>query len=248
MKITVITVCFNSVETIKDAIDSVQSQTYPEIEHLVIDGGSSDGTAEILRSQKSGNFRFVSEPDRGIYDAMNKGIGLAKGDVIGFLNADDVFADRESLSKIAECLKTNKVDSCYSDLVYMNRELTKIIRFWKSEPYREGLFNRGWMPAHPTFYVRKEIFERFGSFDLQFSLAADFELTMRFLAINKISSFYIPEVLVKMRVGGATNKGILNVIKGNLESYRACKKNNLQVSRFFVLQKIFSRIPQFFLK
>ena len=191
---------------------------------------------------------MVSEPDMGIYDAMNKGIRHATGDVVGFLNADDVYSDANVLGEIANIFNDATISACYGDLVYMDESLTRVVRYWKSRPYRDGLFEKGWMPAHPTFFVRRTVFERYGDFDLAFRLQSDFDLTMRFLSICKIQSIYLPRVLVKMRVGGATNRSAANVIKGNMESYQICKKNGLKVTPLFIVKKILSRLPQFFSK
>jgi len=247
MKISIITVSYNSAATIEDTIMSVAAQTYQDVEYIVIDGGSTDGTLEVINRHKSRISKFVSERDRGIYDAMNKGIGLATGDVIGFLNADDIYADNLILGKVASVFDNSAADACYADLVYVSKDdLNKVIRYWKSREYRNGLFRGGWMPAHPTFFVRKTVYDKYGGFDLDFKFQSDFDLTMRFLEVYKIKSVYIPEIFVKMRIGGATNRRLLNIIKGNIEAYRACKKNGLNVSPFFIVAKVLSRIPQFF--
>ena len=249
MKISIITVVYNSAATIEDTIMSVASQTYQDVEHIVVDGASTDGTLSVIHRHMDKIKRFISEPDKGIYDAMNKGIRLAGGDVIGFLNADDIYADNSVLEKVAGVFDDSAVDACYADLVYVSKDdLNKVIRYWKSREYQEGLFRKGWMPAHPTFFVRKAVYDKYGGFDLDFKFQSDFDLTMRFLEVYKIKAVYIPEIFVKMRVGGATNRSPINIIKGNIEAYRACKKNGLNVSLFFIVRKILSRIPQFFSK
>jgi glycosyltransferase involved in cell wall biosynthesis len=246
LKISIITVCYNSEGTITDTINSVASQSYPQVEHIVVDGASKDATMDIVRSSPSIT-SYVSEPDGGIYDAMNKGIGMVTGDIVGTLNADDIYADDNVLTEVARVFADPEVDACYADLVYVAQNDTgKIVRYWKSRPFRSGLFKRGWMPAHPTFFVRKKIYENYGGYDLDFKLAADFELTMRFMEIYAINTRYIPNVWVRMRMGGATNKYVWNVIKGNLESYKACRKNGLKVGPLFPLMKVISRVPQFF--
>lgn len=248
MKISIITVCYNSAETIADTIASVASQQYSEHEHIIVDGDSSDGTIDILKNAKSLAL-YVSEPDRGIYDAMNKGLRLASGEVVGLLNADDFYADDTVLNQVAEVFKNPAVDACYADLVYVDQQDTsKIIRYWKSRDFEPGLFQQGWMPAHPTFFVRRGVYERLGGFDLRFPRQADFELTMRFLEVHGIQSLYVPRIWVRMRVGGASNNNIRGVIKGNLEAYRACKLHQLKVGPLFIPRKILSRVPQFFTK
>lgn len=249
MKISVITVCFNSEATIEDTLRSVAAQTHPDVEHIIVDGNSSDGTMAIVDRYRGGLAKVVSEPDRGAYDAMNKGIALASGDVVGFLNADDVYADSAALESIAAAFGTPGVEACYADLVYVDRQdMSKIIRYWQSKEYRYGLFRAGWMPPHPTFFVRRDVFERLGGFDLQYRLQSDFELTMRFLEVHRIKAAYIPRILVNMRMGGMSNNSYLNILKGNLEAYRACRKNGIPVGIFFILRKLCSRLPQFFAK
>lgn len=245
MKISIITVCYNSAATIQDTIDSVASQTYPEIEHIVVDGASRDNTMEIVRAAPSVS-KYVSEPDRGIYDAMNKGIAMATGEIVGFLNADDFYADQTILAQVAEALSDPTLDACYADLVYVDQHDTgKIVRYWKSRIHVPGLFKRGWMPAHPTFFVKKKIYQRYGGFDLRFPRQADFELTMRFMEVAQIASIYIPQIWVRMRLGGVSNNSYSNILKGNLEAWRACKLHGLDVSWMFVPIKMLSRLPQF---
>ena len=247
MKISIITVVLNAATTVEDTLRSVASQTYPEIEHIVVDGGSTDGTLEIIQRHRDRIATLISEPDRGIYDAMNKGIAVATGDIIGTLNADDIYADEQVLEKIARVFTDPAIGACHADLVYVARaDLDKIIRYWKSCPYTDGLFEKGWLPAHPTFFVRRALYRRYGGFDLKFRFQADFELTMRLLAVHKVRSVYLPEVIVKMRMGGVSNRSVWNVIKGNLEAYRACRLHGLRVTPLFVVRKVVSRLPQFF--
>lgn len=246
MKISIITVCFNSASTIEETILSVAAQKYADKEHLVIDGASTDGTVAIVR-RHSNIAHWVSEADRGIYDAMNKGIAMASGEIVGTLNADDVYADDTVLSQVAEVFADPAVEACYADLVYVDKHHPdRVVRYWKSCPYKAGLFERGWMPAHPTFFVRRRVHEQFGTFDLNFPRQADFELTMRFLAVHGIKSVYIPRIWVKMRAGGISNNSVRGMIKGNLEAWRACRKNKLDVGPFFMVTKIMSRVPQWF--
>ena len=242
-----ITVCFNSAATIEDTLRSVAEQTHPDVEHIVVDGKSSDNTMAIVDRYRAGLAKVVSEPDCGVYDAMNKGIALASGDVVGFLNADDVFADATALESVAAAFDAPDVDACYADLVYVDKNDTgRVVRYWKSNEYRHGLCRKGWMPAHPTFYVRRRVFEQYGGFDLQYPRQSDFELTLRLLEVHGTKSVYIPRTLVRMRTGGISNNSYINVLKGNLEAYRACRNNGIAVSPLFIFQKILSRLPQFF--
>lgn len=250
MKISVVTVCFNSAATIADTLRSVREQSYPDIEHVVVDGGSSDRTAEIVATEGGRVAKFVSEPDRGIYDAMNKGIGLATGDVVGFINADDFYASEDVLAKVAEMFRHSGVDACYGDLCYVKEfDTQSIVRYWRSSEFRPGLFASSWCPPHPTFFVRRKVYERFGHFDLSYRIAADVELMMRFLEIHHVRARYLPEVLVKMRMGGTTNKSLKNIAKQNGEILRALRKHGLATNPLgFFAKKLISRGRQFITK
>ena len=249
MKISIITVVFNAAPTIADALVSVAAQTYPDIEHIVVDGASKDGTQEVVARHSSHVTKFVSEPDHGIYDAMNKGIGLATGEVVGFINADDFYADDTALTRVAEVFSDPAVDACFADLVYVDKhDPGRIVRYWKSSAYRPGMFEYGWVPPHPTFFVRRSVYERLGGFNLDFPLAADMELMLRFLAVHKIHSVYVPETLIKMRMGGATNQSLANVIQQNREIMAALKLHGFKTSWLhFLGHKFWSRGRQYFL-
>ncbi len=248
-RISVVTVSFNSVGTIAEALDSVASQTEAEVEHIVVDGASTDGTAEVLESRRSRLSKLVIEPDRGLYDAMNKGMAVATGDIIGYLNSDDVYADSDVLRKVARAFNDGNIDACYGDLVYVQKDdMSQVVRYWRSRTYSPGLVERGWMPAHPTFFVRRSILQKLGGFDIRYRYQSDYELMVRLFLKERISAVYIPEVLVRMRTGGHTNRSIRNIVKGNLEAYHACRENGIKVSPLFILQKMVSRLPQFFLR
>lgn len=245
MKISVITVCYNSALTIKDTLQSVALQCCKNYEHLIIDGGSKDGTLEIIHAWKGHPVRLISETDEGIYDAMNKGIRLGTGEVIGFLNSDDVYADSTVLAKIASAFQDESVEACFGDLVYVSQDNCKVLRFWKSKPFVKGSFAKGWCPAHPTFYVRKSTIERLGRFDRSFKLAADVEFMMRYLEHGKIGTSYISEVLVRMRVGGVTNQRWENIVQQNREIFDALQKNGMRFSKIvFLVRKLSNRIGQ----
>lgn len=193
MKVSIITVVFNNKDFIESAIKSVLSQTYSSIEYIVVDGGSTDGTIEIINKYRDKIAKFISEPDKGIYDAMNKGIKMAAGEIIGTLNSDDVYADSRVIETAVKSMEEKRVGVCWGDLVYVSRnDISRIIRHWKSSEYEEGKFKNGWMPPHPTFFVRKEIYGKFGAFNLNFKIAADYELMLRFLERHKVGSCYIP--------------------------------------------------------
>ncbi|MDY6934532.1 MAG: glycosyltransferase family 2 protein [Spirochaetota bacterium] len=246
MKVTIITVVYNGQDTIQDTIESVLTQTYENIEYIIIDGNSNDGTVEIIKSYGKKISKFISEPDNGIYDAMNKGIGFATGDLIGFLNSDDLYLDASVIEKVVNTIESNKSNSCYGDLIYFDKnDNDKIIRNWHSDNYYNGIFKRGWHPPHPTFFVRKNIYEKFGNFNLEFKIAADYELMLRFLEKCNVSTCYIPETLVKMRIGGTSNRNIKNIIIANIECYKAWKVNNLQYNPLMFISKPLSKIQQF---
>ncbi len=246
MKISIITVCYNSEKTIGDTLRTVSNQKNVSVEHVLIDGASTDKTVDIIK-QHSSVTTFVSEPDRGIYDAMNKGIALATGDVVGTLNADDFYIDSHVLEDVAQVFSDPTIDACYGDLFYVSQNnVEQVVRFWKSNDYKSGLFKSGWMPAHPTFFVRKSVYERLGSFNLDYKLAADFELLFRFIEQNKIKTQYLPKVLVKMRLGGATNKNLSNILKQNKEIFTILRKYYADFSAVkFVYRKLLNRFLQF---
>ena len=247
MKISIITVCYNAASTIEDTLASVHGQRHPDVEHIVIDGGSSDNTVQLLQNHEDQLHCWISEPDQGLYDAMNKGIRMASGEIIGFLNADDIYENQQVLTTVAEAFADPELESCYADLVYVDAtDLNRVVRYWKSSNYAAGLFGRGWCPPHPTFFVRKRVYAKYGDFDLSYSIGNDVELMMRFLARYQINSLYIPKILVRMRSGGVSNKNLLNVVKQNFEILRAAKNNGLNISPFtFIFAKFISRFRQY---
>ncbi len=246
MKISVITVVYNNVNTIQYAIDSVVNQNFKDIEYIVVDGASTDGTLEILEKNKARIDVLISEPDNGIYDAMNKGLRAATGDIIGTLNSDDFYANANVLKKVSDCFNEFKCNSVFGDLIYVkNNNIEKNVRYWKSSEYKPGKFKMGWHPAHPTFFVEKEIYGKYGLFNTDLKIAADYELMLRFLEKYKISSCYIPEVLVKMRLGGTSNQSLKNIIQANKESIKAWKINELKINPAFVLLKTFRKVLQY---
>jgi glycosyltransferase involved in cell wall biosynthesis len=246
LKITVITVCYNSAATIADTLKAVSQQSYQDFEHLIFDGASTDGTLDIIRQWTGHPVVLTSEPDNGIYDAMNKGLARASGDVIGFLNADDFYADISVLDKIACAFQDEQIEACFGDLVYVSKDNLRLIRNWKSRPFVKGAFANGWCPAHPTFYIRNSALARCGVFDLSFKLASDVEFMMRYLERCGVSAVYIPHVLVRMRVGGATNQNWRNVLQQNQEVLVALKKNLVPfiIVGFFV-RKLQNRLWQY---
>lgn len=229
MKISIITVCYNSAATLTDTLESVLKQNYPEIEHIIVDGKSTDGTVELIRQYEARyqrKLKWISEPDAGIYDAMNKGISLATGDVIGFLNADDYYQDNRVLEEIAVAFNQTDIDAIHGNLSYINSKY-KVVRTWQGRPYAAGAFQKGWMPAHPTFYCKRKCFEQFGVFDASIGSASDFELVLRFIEKYHITTYYMNRFMVFMRIGGSSTDGIRAVIRNTRQNQKAFRKNEL---------------------
>lgn len=248
MKISIITACYNSASTIMDTLRTIQMQTHKDVEHIIIDGGSTDGTLSILEQNRQYISHLTSEPDNGLYDAMNRGILKATGDIIGLLNSDDLLANKYVLSNVVSKLNNPAIDACYGDLVYVKQDdVNKVVRYWRSNLYNSKLIAKGWAPAHPTFYARREVHDKYGMlFNLDYKLASDYELLLRLLVEHKINVAYIPEVMVKMRVGGTTNKSIKNIINQNREIMRALKDYNYDFSPVKMLcSKIIDRVQQY---
>ena len=247
MKISIITVTYNSALTVEQTIRSVIEQSYKDIEYIIVDGQSTDDTLKIVEKYKNRISHLVSEKDNGLYDALNKGISLASGDVIGMLHSDDFYMDHNVIEKYAGLFLKENPDAVYSDLYYVDKEHTeKIVRKWKSGNYPSGGFINGWMPPHPTFFVKKKLYNQFGKFNLDFKSAADYELMLRFIQKHKIKLAYLPEFTVKMRVGGKSNVSVQNRIHANQEDRRAWEINGLKPRFYTLVLKPFRKILQFF--
>lgn len=237
MKISVITVVRNNEGTIKDAIDSVLSQTYNNIEYIVVDGASTDGTTEIIKSYRDGINKFISEPDNGLYDAMNKGIKLATGDIVGILNSDDFYINENIIEKVVNSFKEQRVDSVFADLIYVKQNNTnRVVRYYDSSRFKPKKFAYGWMPAHPTFFVRRWVYEKYGLYKTDYVIAADFDVLARFLYRKRITFFYLKEPLIKMRMGG-NSTSFRSIWLNSLEQLRACRENGISTNIFKILMK-----------
>lgn len=249
MKITIITVCKNAEATIADCIRSVQQQSHDDVEHWIIDGASNDQTLQQINACQHPPERLLSEADSGQYQAMNKGLALATGDIIGFLHADDLYANPHVLKSVSTTMKNQDIDACYADLTYVaTNHLDHVIRYWKSETYQPGLLLKGWMLPHPTFFARRSTYQKLGNFDTQFSIGADWDLLLRFIEVNKISTQYVPELWVQMRTGGTSNRSLSNIIKNNQQCWKAFSKYQLRPSLTYPFYKIYHRLSQFIKK
>lgn len=245
IKISVVTAVYNRHQTVRQALDSVLTQSYPAVESVVIDGASTDGTLAVLEAYRARLGVLISERDNGIYEALNKGIAHATGDVVGFLHADDVFENDSVLAKVAAAFQDPAVDAVYGDLVYVRHDdIGQVIRYWKSGLYDGAALLRGWMPPHPTFYVRRAVYERLGGFNTRYSIAADYDTVLRFLAVGKIRAAYIPEVLVRMRAGGISNRSLKTIAKKSLEDLDVLRRNKVG-GVATLLRKNVSKLTQF---
>lgn len=249
MKISIITVTLNSAHTIEDTLQSIFQQTHPDIEYIIVDGGSTDGTLDVINKYREKITHVHSETDKGIYDAMNKGIKLATGDVIGILNSDDIYPENTTIESVVAAFYKENCQSLYGDLVYVHQEDTdRIYRYWKAKPYAKSNFKMGWMPPHPTFFVKKGVYDLFGDFDLRLCSASDYEIMFRFLFKHEISVSYLPKVLVKMRLGGQSNESLKQRLLANKEDVMAWNINGYSMPLYTRVLKPLLKLPQFFKK
>ncbi len=248
MKISIITATLNNIETIENCISSIVNQNYSDIQHIVIDGGSTDGSQALLEeySKKYDNVIYVSEPDLGIYHALNKGVALACGDIIGFLHGDDLFSSNKSIEAVVHQFKVSNAYGVYGDLEYVSqKDISKVIRYWKCRPFQDTLLKKGWMPAHPTLYLKKELYHTYGNFNTNYNIAADYEFILRLFKQKELTFSYLPNTLVKMRLGGTSNKNVGNILLKTREDYKALKLHNVPNSLWALTLKNFSKFRQF---
>jgi len=247
MKITIITVSYNSALHIEGAINSVTNQNHENIEHIVIDGSSTDGTQKILEKNTEKLAYWISEPDKGIYDAMNKGIARATGDIIGILNSDDFYFDNSVISKIAGAFSDEKTDAVFGDLIFVDPDnLERTVRTYSSKNWHPDRFAKGYMPAHPTFFIRKKFYEKYGLFETDYEIAADYEMLIRLLYVHKLNYKYLPMKMVKMRKGGVSSNGLKSNITLNNEIIKACRKHGIKTSALKIYSKYFNKIFELF--
>ncbi len=238
MKVSIITVTFNSQETLQDTIDSIVAQDYADIEHILVDGNSSDKTLEIIKSNSSIS-KYLSEPDKGMYDALNKGIKMATGDIIGILNSDDVLASENVISKVVEFFKNNQSDVVYGDLVYISpTNNNKSLRYWRSNTFNPSSLKNGWMPPHPTLYCKKSVYDTFGLYNENLKIASDYDFILRLFKNDKLIKSHLPTVMVKMSWGGISNRSIKNIIQKSKEDYYVIRKNKIGGFGTLILKNI----------
>lgn len=245
MKISVVTAVMNGGDSLTKAVESLHLQTHPDIEHVVQDGGSTDQTLPYLKDHGHPQMSLVSAPDNGIYDAINAGISRASGDVIGLLHADDYLAGPDVLSAVASALEDPSIDGVYGDLEYVARaDGDRVIRYWRAGQYASSRLKRGWMPPHPTLYLRREVFERSGLYDTSYRISGDYDGMLRWLTSGRVRLGYIPKVMVRMRIGGTSNRSFAQMLRKSREDYRAIRRHN--VGGFGTLMaKNLSKLPQF---
>ena len=246
MRISIITICYNSADTIEDTIKSVIAQNYSDLEYIIIDGGSEDGTLDIVEKYKDKIAKVVSEPDKGIYDAMNKGIGVASGEVVGILNSDDFYHHDTVLLEVAKLFESSKAGAVYGNISYVDRDdKDKEVRFWRAGEYKKFKLNSGWIMPHPAFFVRKSLYQNYGKFNLDFRIAADYELMLRFL-LKGINMVYIDKSLVCMREGGFSASGLKQRRLGWMELKNSWEVNGENVPAFFIIRRVLSKLKQYF--
>lgn len=247
LKISVITVCYNCERTINDCLASVYRQTWPNVEHIIIDGASTDNTIKLIKSTSNRVKHILSEPDDGIYDAMNKGVALSSGDIIGILNSDDYYASETILEQIANSFIKQNCDAVFGNIDFVDsRNVKQVIRHWKSSPYTNNAFQSGWHPPHPAFYVKKTVYDKYGVYNTSLNVSADFEFMLRVIEKHNIKTHYINTTIVKMRYGGESTGSIKKIIVGNKNIMKAFKINSIPVSPWYPLKRIISKVGQFF--
>ena len=245
IKISVITAVYNSRDTVNAALDSVLHQSHPSVEMVIVDGQSSDGTVDLIERYRSRGATLVSERDNGIYDALNKGIALSTGDVVGFLHADDLFASPTALAWIAKAFEDPSVEAVYGDLVYVRRDRTEsIVRQWRAGPWTPAALRWGWMPPHPTFYVRRSVYQRLGAFDTSLRIAADYDCMLRMLHVHRIKTAYVPRTIVAMRVGGISNRSLSSIVRKSREDLLVVRRHGVG-SAGSILLKNLRKVSQF---
>ncbi|MEZ5039054.1 MAG: glycosyltransferase family 2 protein [Saprospiraceae bacterium] len=242
MKVTLITVAYNSAKTIRKTLESIASQDYPHIEHIVIDGASKDNTVDIVKEFQHVH-RLISEPDKGMWDGLNKGLAIAEGDIIGMLNSDDVYADHTIISQVVAAFKKYQVDTVYGDIQFVStKDPEKVVRYYSSKKFHPGKFRYGYMPAHPSFFVKRTVYEKYGYFKPDYKIAADYDLMIRFLKIHQVSYKYLDLMMVNMLIGGMSNDSLKSIYILNKEIVRTCRENGIYTNLFILSLKYFRKV------
>ncbi|MER8537145.1 glycosyltransferase [Mesorhizobium sp. M1005] len=245
MKVSIVTAVYNRRSSILQALESVDRQSHRDLEHIVVDGMSTDGTVELIREKSGDRTIILSERDDGIYDALNKGIKLSTGGVIGLMHSDDVFAHNHVIERVCDAFRDQSIDAVYGDLQYVSaKEPSRVVRHWRAGSFSQQKLAWGWMPPHPTLYLRRSVFERFGAYDTRYRIAADYDAVLRYFGKGNIRSAYIPEVMVKMRTGGESNRSIKSIVRKSVEDYRALRANDVGGILTLILKNI-SKLRQF---
>ena len=246
MRVSIITAVFNRANTVGDALDSLRAQTHPDVEHVIIDGGSTDDTLPVIRARAHPRAVIVSEPDHGIYDALNKGLARASGEIIGLLQSDDILAQDEVLANVARAFASGPIHAVYGDLDYVRRDdPARIVRRWRSGAFSPEKLRYGWMPPHPALFLRRDVIDRFGGYDTSFRIAGDYDAILRYFSSDGFKAAYIPEVLVKMRLGGESNRSLGRILRKSREDYRAIRRNNVG-GLHTIVSKNLRKVGQFF--
>ena len=253
MKITVITVTYNSAKTLRRTLESVKAQDHPDIEHIIVDGASTDGTVDLIKKScalarsddSQTSYKWISEPDKGMYDAINKGIKMATGDVIGILNSDDCYSDETILSQVANAFSDDELEAIYGDIRFVQKHQGKTQRYYSAKRFHPGKFAWGYMPPHPSFYARKATYEKLGGYQTDYTIAADYELLIRFLYTNKIKAKYLPLLMVDMLPGGLSNQSWKSRWLLNKEIVRACHENGIQTNMLKLSLKYFKKVFEY---
>jgi glycosyltransferase involved in cell wall biosynthesis len=246
LKVSIITVVYNNSETIADCIDSVLNQSYPNIEYIIIDGESTDGTVDVVNKYGNKITTFISEPDKGLYDAMNKGINLSTGDIVGIISSDDLYINDSIVEEIVDVFEATSTESVYADMLLVSRDnINKTIRYYDSSHFSPTKFAYGWMPAHPTFFVKKHIYDKYGVFKLNYKIGADFDILCRFLYVNNVSYQYIQKPIIRMRLGGVSTS-FSSIYINNIETLRACRENGIKTNIFNIISKYPKKLLGFF--
>jgi len=246
MKVSLITPTYNSEETLDETIDSVVSQNYSNIEYIVVDGGSTDRTHEILNHYRSYISHLLIEPDRGVYDAMNKGIKRATGDIVGIINSDDIYSSIDVISEVVGCFVDNSVDVVYSNIQMVSRsDSMKVVRLWRPGEFQIGSFSSGWHPPHPGLFLKASVYDSCGLYDINYDVSSDFELMLRVFEVYGFASYYLDKCVVNMRIGGQSTKSIGNIINGNVNIFKAFKKNNVRYPYYYPLRRFLDKVNQF---